>query len=237
MVESANGRIKRWKYLDRTVSNTQIPFIGDYVRIAAALSNKYCPPLSSGAAEDDQAIASKMLYLSQKGNELRELVENEGWDRRSSLWKAMDADDVATDFPILTEEEIRNITLGTYQVKMAKAYSHEHLQEDGAYDILIAEDVQNIIGAKIQSRHVSAKKYQCWIHHREGAILSWYCKCKAGSRVVGCCAHITSVLWYLAYARHKSTPVKGVRNWADHLDDAARVVDESDSGSESPTEE
>uniref|UniRef100_K1RG30 Uncharacterized protein n=1 Tax=Magallana gigas TaxID=29159 RepID=K1RG30_MAGGI len=147
VVESANGRIKRWKYLDRTVSNTQIPFIGDYVRIVAALSNKYCPPLSSGAAEDDQAIASKMLYLSQKGNELRELVENEGWDRRSSLWKAMDADDVATDFPILTEEEIRNITLGTYQVKMAKAYSHEHLQEDGAYDILIAEDVRKVAKA------------------------------------------------------------------------------------------
>lgn len=101
------------------MSNTQISFIGDYVRIVAALSNTYCPPLSSRAAEDDQAIASKMLYLSRKGYELRDLVENEGWDRRSSLWKAMDADDVATDFPILTEEEIRNITLGTYQVKMA----------------------------------------------------------------------------------------------------------------------
>lgn len=68
-------------------------------------------------------------------------MENEGWDRRSSLWKAMDAADVPTDFPILTEEEIRNITLGTYQVVMAKAYSQEHLQENGAYDILIAEDV------------------------------------------------------------------------------------------------
>lgn len=89
VVESANGRIKRWKYLDRTVSNTQIPFIGDYVRIVAAISNKYCPPLNSGAAEDDQAIASKMLYLSQKGNALRELVENEGWDRRSSLERWM----------------------------------------------------------------------------------------------------------------------------------------------------
>lgn len=147
----------------------------------------------------------------------------------------MDAADVATDFPILTEEEIRNITLGTYQVKMAKAYSHEHLQEDGAYDILIAEDVPNIVGAK--NRHVSAKKYLCWIRNCEGAIVSWYCKCKAGSRVVGCCAHITSVLWYLAFARHQFTSVKGVRNWADHLDDAARVVDESDSGAESPTEE
>lgn len=88
-----------------------------------------------------------------------------------------------------------------------------------------------------KSRNLSAKKYRYWIRHCEGAIVSWYCKCKAGSRVVGCCAHITSVLWYLAFARHQFTSVKGVRNWADHLDDAARVVDESDSGAESPTEE
>lgn len=132
VVVSANGRIKRWKYFDRTVSNTQIWFIEDYVRIVAALSNKYCPPLSSGATEDDQAIASKMLYLSQKGNELRELVENEGWDRRSSLWKAMDADDVATDFPILTEEEIRNITLGTYQVKRLRP-THKNIYRKMAH--------------------------------------------------------------------------------------------------------
>ncbi|XP_062596761.1 uncharacterized protein LOC134258244 [Saccostrea cucullata] len=233
VVESANGRIKRWKYLDRTVSNNQIPFIADYVRIVAAISNRYCPPLSTGT-DDDQAIAMKMRHLSQKGNELRELVESEGWDRRPSQWKTLDADSVALDFPILSEDEIRNITLGTYQVKMARAYTHEHFQEDGAYDILIAEDKPNIIGAKIQSRHVSAKKYLCWIRHSEGVIVSWYCKCKAGSRVVGCCAHITSVLWYLSFARHQSKPLKGVRNWADHLEDA---VDESDSGAESPTEE
>lgn len=42
-----------------------ISFIGDYVLVGADISNKYCPPLSFGAAEDDQAIASKNLYLSQ----------------------------------------------------------------------------------------------------------------------------------------------------------------------------
>ena len=28
-----------------------------------------------------------------------------------------------------------------YQVKMAKAYANEHLQEDGGYEILISEDL------------------------------------------------------------------------------------------------
>lgn len=84
-------------------------------------------------AEDDQAIAPKML-------ELRELVENERWER-STLWEVIDPVDVATDFPVLTEEELRNVTLETYQVKMPKAYSYEHLHENGAYDILISNDV------------------------------------------------------------------------------------------------
>lgn len=82
-----------------------------------------------------------------------------------------------------------------------------------------------------------AKKYLCWKRHCEGAIVSLYCKCKAGSRVVGCCVHILSELWYPSFARHKFTSVKGVRNRADHLDDAAFVVDESDSVAQSPTEE
>lgn len=96
--------------------------------------------LTNTTAEDDQAIASKMHYLSRQGNELRELVENERWER-STLWEVIDAVDVATDFPVLTEEELRNVTLGTYQVKMPKAYSYEHLHENGAYDILISNDV------------------------------------------------------------------------------------------------
>lgn len=58
-----------------------ISFIGDYVLVGADISNKYCPPLSFGAAEDDQAIASKFFLSFTNGNELREYVENERWDK------------------------------------------------------------------------------------------------------------------------------------------------------------
>lgn len=236
VVESANGRLKRWRYLDRTVPNTQIPYVGDYVRIISAICNKYSPPLSSGETEQDIAIAAKMVYLSRQPNELRNWIETEGIDRRSFTWTKLDASGVAPEFPQLSEEEIREITLGTYQVKMAKSYTNEHINEDGNYEIHVNEDVENVVSARIQSRHVSAKKYYCWIQYGEGVVQAWYCKCKAGSRVVGCCAHITSVVWYLAYARHQETPVLGVQDWAVHLEDAARVIDETDS-EESGTEE
>ena len=32
--------------------------------------------------------------------------------------------------------------------------------------------------------------------------MGWYFKCLNGSRVVGCCAHIASVMYYLAFARY-----------------------------------
>jgi len=34
----------------------------------------------------------------------------------------------------------------------------------------------------------------------------WYCRCKTGSRTVGCCSHIASVIYYLGYARYLDTP-------------------------------
>jgi hypothetical protein len=45
--------------------NSQIPYIGDFVRIACAISNKYFPPLSS-PEEKDEEIAEKMLAQSAK---------------------------------------------------------------------------------------------------------------------------------------------------------------------------
>jgi len=48
VVESANARIKRWKYLNHVLPTNQIPYIGDYIRIVCAISNKYSPPLSPG---------------------------------------------------------------------------------------------------------------------------------------------------------------------------------------------
>jgi len=41
IVESVNGLIKTWKMLANVFPNTQIPYIGDYVRIVSALCNAY----------------------------------------------------------------------------------------------------------------------------------------------------------------------------------------------------
>ena len=56
-------------------------------------------------------------------------------------------------------------------------------------------------------------------------VTAWYCKCRAGTRVVGVCSHIASILWYLGYARHKPH-VSGI---GEHLEDASNVIDDTDS--------
>lgn len=63
-VESANGRLKTWKFLANVVTNTQVPFIGDYVRIVASLINAFRPPLSKNSPTDS-TVAKRMLEKSK----------------------------------------------------------------------------------------------------------------------------------------------------------------------------
>lgn len=107
VVEAANARIKRWKYLAHVLPTNQVPFIGDYVRIVCALSNRYCKPLSTGSENEDMALACKMRYLSTKVNSLKTFVEENCLDKKSVKWE------VATDsleFPNISEDDIRNLT-------------------------------------------------------------------------------------------------------------------------------
>ena len=66
VVESANARIKRFKYLERVLPTNQIPFIGDYIRIVCALSNRYFPPLNRTTASD----ADLAQTMKQRCNEV-----------------------------------------------------------------------------------------------------------------------------------------------------------------------
>ena len=52
VVESANGRIKTWKYLDNVVHNRQVPFIDDYIRIVSSIINKDRTPIKPTDAND-----------------------------------------------------------------------------------------------------------------------------------------------------------------------------------------
>lgn len=233
IVESANGRIKSWKYLANVVQNTQIPHIGDDVRLVCAISNKYMKPLCSSSTSD-QSFGCRLLYLCKQNNLLMERVQNEELDKREkSKWDRIDAsENFEIEFPKLDEDDLRNITLGVYQLKLAQSYNYEHHHDDGQYDILVNKHDKTLLMAKIQSRHISKKNYKLWIEYDEFTVKGWYCQCKSGSRVVGTCAHIAATIWYLGFARHHQLKFDSRYDWSLHLKDASepepQLVDDDD---------
>jgi hypothetical protein len=108
-VESANGRLKRWKFLANVISNTQIKFIGDYVRIVGALINAFRPALS-GDSENNVDISRKMLQKSKMiENPLKEMFVNSSGKRNTSIKLIkMDATDAVPNFPVLSEDYLRS---------------------------------------------------------------------------------------------------------------------------------
>ena len=148
-------------------------------------------------------------------------------DRRSNPWIAVEECDL-DDFPILTDEQLRSITCGVYQLKLSPSYIQEYVEGDSV--IQVHREDSHLLCVKIQSRHISSKQYKLWIKYSSTAILSWYCKCRAGARVVGVCSHIAAVVWYLSSARHDvSRETFGVRNWSHYLSDATDLPDTVDS--------
>ncbi|XP_046559913.1 uncharacterized protein LOC124268930 [Haliotis rubra] len=225
VVESCNGRIKQWRFLDKVVSNHYVPHIGDFVRIVCALCNKYRPALASHDPEGER-IASLMLERSRQGNPVKELVERENLLRRRNVYIPItEADDVS--FPVLSLDELRDITMGVYQLKLAPAYVANHVDSDNAYQLFLCKEVDDLIRVKIQSRHVGSLLHTLWVQFTEVKVTGWYCTCKVGARVVGCCAHIASVIWYLGYGRHQDKmPVSS--NTSDALLNAAVLDSDSE---------
>lgn len=168
------------------------------------------------------------MYLSKQVNELKAWVEENNLERRTAKW--INTDDLAIDdFPLLDEEQLRNITCGVYQLKMSTSYIQEYM--DGDCQIQIHKEEDHLLRVRLQSRHVSSKSYLLWIKFSASNIIAWYCKCRAGARVVGVCSHIAAVLWYLGYARHRGLSSYGVTNWGLHVCDASAIpemIDESD---------
>lgn len=84
IVEAINGLIKTWKALNYVFPNSQIPYIGDYVRIVCALCNAFRPSRIHDNP-DDHLIAERMLRLASQPNRLQKRVEKEDWTRKKVM--------------------------------------------------------------------------------------------------------------------------------------------------------
>ena len=139
-------------------------------------------------------------------------------------------------FPQLNETELRDLTMGVYQIRQAKSYTKEHQTESGKYEMFVNREQDEDLKAQIRSRNTSNKTYNLWIEHSTSLnpITGWFCTSKSGARVVGCCAHIASALWYLGFERHQP-PTKTFKAHDKYMvltDAAAEVWDSINSSSD-----
>jgi hypothetical protein len=172
---------------------------------------------------------------------LQTKVEEEKLASRRTIWKAATADELP-DFPKLTVEDLRTLTLGTYQLKMASLYTNQHLSPDSRYNLHIHKEDEGLIRVKLQSRFSRSTKHNLWIQFTpDGAgpesISGWYCSCKAGARTMGCCAHITSAVWFLGFARHNPDAVPKRRNLTAGILNATEQLAEDDDEEEEQYDE
>ncbi|CAF3381748.1 unnamed protein product [Rotaria socialis] len=202
VIESANGRVKQWRFFDHVVPNTMIEKIGDYFRIVCAIINRYRPVFVKDISKD-QELGEKILKLLYETNKIKTFVQNIKSNTEKKLkWISMNVTNSTPNFPRMNFNELQELTLGVYQLKQARAYIAEHMSTDGAYSVKITNQRSDLLRAQVQSRHKANVKYDVYIQYDSKNITGWYCTCPNGSRVVGCCAHIASIIYYLSFGRY-----------------------------------
>lgn len=99
------------------------------------------------------------------------------------------------------------------------------------YTLYIHWENSSVVRLQLRSWHKSSK-YITWIKTGTGSnpIIKWYCQCKVGIRVVACCAHVVSVLFYLRYRHHSQTQTKVASlEYVDIIEDTATGWSSDDS--------
>lgn len=239
VVEAVNGRVKNvFPFFKHTIEGTYVPKIMRFNRIACAIMNAYFPPLF-GDKDFHDIISEACTSETSQSNELKEEIEQLGLKRMTTRWEKASASSVL-DFPKLSMEDLKRITLGTYQIKIAERYIKSHLKENSEFGIFVHREKEGIIRAKIQSRFSKSKTHDAWIKFEKNesgfeAIKGLYCTCKVGERTLGCCSHLTSVIRYLGFDRHQppKTKIRSRFAWDaidcdNSTDDDSSDVDEND---------
>ena len=127
-------------------------------------------------------------------------------------------------FPKLSINDLKLYGCRSYQVKLAPYYFFDHLSKENDFEFKIAKDASNIyfnsykidlnskdallLKIHIGSRHSSRRKYFAYVlidksQEKLKAILGHCCGCIVGKRVIGCCSHVMTILWYFGYAQYK----------------------------------
>lgn len=183
IVESRNGHIKTiFKIFRDTLPNCQIPNIRNYIRIACAIINKFHPLIQMHDGTID--LAQQMLQKSRQPDLLQARIITERLLTKHGRWKPLIQPNININFPILNLDYLRNLTFGTFQLKMSPSYVKDNEQQLGntifEYDTRLTID--DLLRVRVRWRHGKAIKYQLAILYNdepENPITGYYCTWKS----------------------------------------------------------
>lgn len=64
--------------------------------------------------------------------------------RKKEAYQSIESIDLV-DFPKLSVDDLRDITLGVYKINQSMAYTKEHMKDDGSYELLLCKDFPNLL--------------------------------------------------------------------------------------------
>ena len=227
VVESVNGRLKNvFKFFRGVISNNYLADnkLRRFVRISCAFLNAFFPVIRT-EKPGDRELAQFMIDRAELSNVLQLKLTSTGLIRKRVCWVPVRSGEIQ-DFPHLSPDELLEITVGIFQIKLAPSYlahlcAHQRIDDVEAGDLHLwfYRDDPTLLRFRMPSRFSSAHEHQVWVQYEPYSTIGvlsincWYCTCRSGARTVGCCAHVACVLWYLGFARHQP----GVRFPAQHL--------------------
>jgi hypothetical protein len=197
IIEVVNGRLKlKFKFFRNVIPGSYAQKIPKFFRIAMAIINRFCPPIFT-ESPFHQMIAQRALQRKLLSNDLRTKIQRHRMDSSMVGWTGVSLQHFET-FPRLTEDDLKTLTLGIYQINTARRYFERRSHPGEHFGLFENLEHSCLVRAKVLSRHVNTIKYNVWIEFKNDnngleSILGYVCSCQVGARTVGACSHSTSV--------------------------------------------
>lgn len=229
--EQVFGRLKKkFKLFVLPAHNSTLLNDYDTLLIAFSLLNLFHQPILSDKNHEDMALLMKSRM--NVPNLLSEIVGKYNLSKVKVPYidlhyTSLDNDENNVDlkFPRLTMEDLYSISLGPYQINNAVSYFAQHQKEDiflvqkfdpnpryriskldyASFGITISDPV--LVKCYMKSRFRSTKNHHIFVLVDKScsgrdAIKEYFCTCETGSRTVGCCSHVMTIIWYLGYGQY-----------------------------------
>ncbi|KAK0166595.1 hypothetical protein PV327_004088 [Microctonus hyperodae] len=169
VVEAVHGIIStKFKLLHNQFNNNMLTSAMLYCKVANFLVNEFGKRLNYDTDLQDE-IAEQMLLKKDADNSLAKAVEEENWNRKKRIFKPLTSGDVS-DFPEMTEKDLKILFTGSYQLSLSVSYLAEIYTEEGFLNMQFLLENNSILRCEVKSRHMNRKVYKCYVHYTPNTV-------------------------------------------------------------------